>query len=153
MAAIDGARFGHVNITGPDWQLLAAFYGDVFGMVRVGPERDIRGADLDRATGLTDAHITGVHLRLPGLGDEGPTLEVFSYDVLAEATPPDPARPGWGHIALQVPDVAIAQAAVVNAGGGIVGDVVTMTTRDGRQITWCYVTDPAGNLVELQAWR
>ena len=71
----------------------------------MGPERDIRGADLDRATGLTDAHITGVHLRLPGLGDEGPTLEVFSYDVLAEATPPDPARPGWGHIALQVPDV------------------------------------------------
>jgi hypothetical protein len=22
----------------------------------------------------------------------------------------------------------------------------------GRRVTWCYVTDPEGNIVELQAW-
>jgi hypothetical protein len=28
MAAIEGgARFGHVNVTGPDWRVLATFYG------------------------------------------------------------------------------------------------------------------------------
>jgi hypothetical protein len=27
-----------------------------------------------------------------------------------------------------------------------------MQTRDGRTVTWVYMTDPDGNLVELQAW-
>ncbi len=56
---IDGARFGHVNVTSHDWRRLAAFYTDVFGCVFVPPERDIRSADLDAATGLHDAHLTG----------------------------------------------------------------------------------------------
>jgi hypothetical protein len=30
--------------------------------------------------------------------------------------------------------------------------VVTVQTDDGRSVTWCYVTDPEGNIVELQAW-
>jgi catechol 2,3-dioxygenase-like lactoylglutathione lyase family enzyme len=152
MAAIDGARFGHVNVTGHDWRALADFYGEVFGMVQVGPERDIRSDDLDRATGLTDAHLTGAHFRLPGGGDDGPTLEIYQYDEIEAASPPAVARPGWGHIAIQVPDVDGARAAVMAAGGGALGAVVTMTTRDGRRVTWCYVTDPAGNIVELQAW-
>jgi hypothetical protein len=41
---------------------------------------------------------------------------------------------------------------VVAAGGGRVGDVITTTTATGRQVTWCYSTDPDGNIVELQAW-
>jgi catechol 2,3-dioxygenase-like lactoylglutathione lyase family enzyme len=61
-------------------------------------------------------------------------------------------RPGWGHVAFQVPDVDAARTAFVGAGGGLLGDVVRMTTKDGRHVTWCYATDPAGNIVELQAW-
>ena len=38
------------------------------------------------------------------------------------------------------------------AGGSRVGDIVTLATTDGRRVTWCYVTDPEGNIVELQAW-
>jgi catechol 2,3-dioxygenase-like lactoylglutathione lyase family enzyme len=152
MAIIDGARFGHVNVTGPDWQALAAFYGAVFGMEQVGPQRDIRSADLDAATGLADAHLTGVHLRLPGLGDDGPTLEIYAYDQLDPVRPAQVDRPGWGHVAFQVPDVDAARTAFVGAGGGLLGDVVRMTTKDGRHVTWCYATDPAGNIVELQAW-
>ena len=152
MAIVDGARFGHVNVTATDWRHLAAFYAEVFGMEQVGPERDIRSEDLDRATGLTDAHITGAHLRLPGGGPDGPTLEIFSYADLEPAAPTRVDRPGWGHIAIEVPDVPVARQAIVESGGGLVGDVVTMTTRDGRHITWCYVTDPAGNIIELQAW-
>jgi catechol 2,3-dioxygenase-like lactoylglutathione lyase family enzyme len=146
------ARFGHVNVTGRDWRRLAAFYTDVFGCRLVPPERDIQGDVLDAATGLRDAHLTGVHLRLPGYGDDGPTIEIFSYDALQPHADPTVDRPGWGHIAFQVPDVPAAVEAVETAGGGRVGEVVTTRTADGRSVTWCYTTDPEGNIVELQAW-
>jgi predicted enzyme related to lactoylglutathione lyase len=152
VAHLEGARFGHVNLTGRDWRRLAAFYADVFGCTPVPPERDFRSLDLDAATGLRDAHLTGVHLRLPGGGDAGPTLEIFEYDQLEAPPGTAVARPGWGHIAFQVPDVAAALDAVVAAGGAHFGAVVTFKTADGRHVTWCYATDPEGNLVELQAW-
>ena len=41
-----------MNVTAHDWRRLAAFYTDVFGCEFVPPERDIRGADLEAATGL-----------------------------------------------------------------------------------------------------
>ncbi len=31
-------------------------------------------------------------------------------------------------------------------------EVVTTHTADGRRVTWCYLTDPEGNLIELQSW-
>ncbi len=151
---VDGARFGHVNVTSHDWRRLARFYADVFGMEPVGPERDIAGADLDRATGLVGAHLRGIHLRLPGGGNDGPTLEIFSYDTMApDPGPPTPDRAGWGHIALMVADVAAARDAVIAAGGATAGDAVTMATKDGRRLTWCYVKDPDDNLLELQTWH
>ena len=152
MASIDGVRFGHVNVTTTDWRRLAAFYSDVFGCEIVPPERDIRGAPLDSATGLHDAHLTGAHLRLPGHGETGPTIEIFTYDDLEAHPTSNVVRPGWGHVAFQVPDVPAAVAAVLEHGGGRVGEIVTTGTSDGRSVTWCYTTDPDGNIVELQAW-
>jgi catechol 2,3-dioxygenase-like lactoylglutathione lyase family enzyme len=151
MSRID-ARFGHVNVTSRDWRRLATFYTDVFGCEFVPPERDIRSADLEAATGLQDAHLTGAHLRLPGHGDNGPTIEIYSYDSVSRNPGADVARAGWGHIAFQVPDVAAAVEVVRDAGGGRVGEVITTRTADGLQVTWCYATDPDGNIVELQAW-
>jgi catechol 2,3-dioxygenase-like lactoylglutathione lyase family enzyme len=152
MAVIEGARFGHVNVTTDDWRRLATFYTDVFGCELVPPERDIRSADLDAATGLRDAHLTGAHLRLPGHGDTGPTIEIFTYDALEAHPDARVDRPGWGHLAFQVPDVPAAVDAVIAAGGARVGQVITTQTKDGRQVTWGYTTDPDGNIVELQAW-
>lgn len=149
---VEGARFGHVNLTSRDWRRLAAFYTEVFGCTFVPPERDIQGPVLDSATGLTDAHLTGAHLRLPGHGETGPTLEIFSYDALTDAPPTRVDRPGIGHLAFAVADVAAAIPAVLAAGGGRIGEVVTTTTADGRRVTWCYMTDPDGNIIELQAW-
>lgn len=151
MAPLD-ARFGHVNVTSTDWRRLARFYTDVFGCVFVPPERDIRSADLDAATGLRDAHLTGAHLRLPGHGDAGPTIEIYAYDTLAPHPGPQVDRPGWGHVAFQVPDVPGAVDAVVAAGGSRHGEVITTRTADGRHVTWAYAADPDGNIVELQAW-
>ena len=150
--SISDARFGHVNVTAHDWRRLAAFYTDVFGCELVPPERDIRSADLDAATGLRDAHLTGAHLRLPGHGDGGPTLEIFQYDELDGHPGARVDRPGWGHVAFQVPDVTAAVEAVVAGGGARFGEIVAMQTRDGRRVTWVYTTDPDGNIVELQAW-
>jgi glyoxylase I family protein len=152
VARIEGARFGHVNLTGADWRRLAGFYMDLFGCTLVPPERDYRGADLESATGVQGAHLTGAHLRLPGHGESGPTLEIYQYDTVEPPRSPRVDRAGWGHIAFQVPDVDDALSAVVAAGGASVGDVVNLTTSDGRHVTWCYATDPDGNIIELQAW-
>ena len=146
------ARFGHVNIIARDWRLLAQFYESVFGCVFVPPERDYKGADLSAATGVPDAALRGAHLRLPGGGPAGPTLEIYQYDPSLESLPTAANRPGFGHIAFVVPDVASALDAVVAEGGGVVGETVTLQTADGRRVTWVYVTDPEGNIVELQSW-
>ena len=61
-------------------------------------------------------------------------------------------RPGFGHIAFSVEDVAGARATVLAAGGKSVGEVVTVTLPGGARVTWCYVTDPEGNVIELQSW-
>jgi predicted enzyme related to lactoylglutathione lyase len=150
--AIRGARYGHTNLVARDWRLLARFYTELFGCTPVPPERDYRGPDIDRATGLPDAHLTGVHLRLPGHGDDGPTLEIYSYAHFADGGAAAPNRTGWGHIAFAVDDVDAARSAVLAAGGGPFGETVTLQTADGRPVTWCYLTDPEGNIIELQSW-
>jgi catechol 2,3-dioxygenase-like lactoylglutathione lyase family enzyme len=146
------ARYVHTNLIAQDWRALAHFYEAVFGCRPMPPERDFRSASLDAATGLKDAHLTGVHLRLPGYAEDGPTLELFHYDDLEGRASTAVNRPGYGHIAFSVDEVGSARAAVLAAGGRAVGDVVTFQTADGRKVTWCYVTDPEGNIVELQSW-
>src|SRR6476659_9245365 len=99
------ARFVHTNLVGRDWKTLVRFYCNVFGCVLQGPDRDYSGEWLDRVTALQDAHLRGIHLLLPGYGNNGPTLEIFSYD----STPPPSLRtvnaPGFGHIAFSVDNV------------------------------------------------
>lgn len=146
------ARFGHVNVIARDWRRLEEFYREVFGMEIVPPLRDFRGPDLDAGTGVVGAAFRGAHLRLPGLGPDGPTLEIYQYESGPDGGIQAANRPGYQHIAFAVPDVPAAREAVFAAGGGEVGSIVTVTTADGRRVTWTYVTDPEGNYVELQAW-
>ncbi len=79
---IRGARYAHTNLIAEDWRSLSKFYRQVFGCVPVPPERDFIGRKLDAGTGIPGAHLHGEHLRLPGYGDDGPTLEIFNYNVL-----------------------------------------------------------------------
>lgn len=146
------AKYAHTNLIARDWRALAAFYVREFGCTPVPPERDFSGPLLEAGTGLPGAHLTGVHLRLPGWGEDGPTLEIFHYDELTEGLPPAVNRPGFGHIAFAVDDVAAARARVLAAGGRALGEIVTLITSTGARVTWCYVTDPEGNVIELQAW-
>ena len=59
--------------------------------------------------------------------------------------------PGFGHIAFIVNDVPAARDAVLAAGGRAIGEVVTLVNAAGKALTWVYVTDPEGNVIELQS--
>lgn len=146
------AKYVHTNLVAEDWRSLAAFYQQVFGCIPVPPERDFEGDKLSAGTGIPGAHLRGAHLRLPGYGDDGPTLEIFNYNILEPRSQTAVNRPGFGHIAFSVNDVATARNVVLEAGGRAVGEIVTLQTATGAKVTWCYVTDPEGNVVELQSW-
>lgn len=147
------ARYAHTNLIAHDWRSLVDFYQRIFGCTPVPPERDFSGPLLEAGVAIPGAHLTGMHLRLPGYGDTGPTLEIFHYNLLEERLPIAVNRPGFGHIAFEVDDVAAAREAVLAAGGRSVGEVVTLQPSPGVHVTWCYVTDPEGNVIELQMWR
>lgn len=146
------ATFGHLNVIARDWRALAKFYTDLFGCTFVPPERDYRGPELEAGTGVKNAHIAGVHLRLPGHGDHGPTLEIYSYDEFASDVKPAINRAGFAHLAFAVDDVRSAREEVLAAGGEPVGEIITLTTKIGTKVTFCYVTDIEGNILELQSW-
>jgi predicted enzyme related to lactoylglutathione lyase len=146
------ARYVHTNLVAKDWRRLAEFYTDVFGCTVVPPERDFSGEWLDIATGVSRAQIRGVHLRFPGFGDRGPTLEIFQYNRPEPRADTAINRPGFAHIAFAVPDVGRAREAVLAAGGRAVGEVVTADVPGAGRVTFTYLSDPEGNIIELQAW-
>ena len=150
---IPSAKYRHTNIVARDWRQLAKFYEEVFGCEPLEPDRDFGGDWLDELTGLKKAWIRGRHLRLPGCGRDGPTLEIFEYDHQGEKPRPAANHPGFTHIAFEVDDVESALEAVRKAGGGTLGDTVTIEVAGAGKITLVYATDPEGNLVELQNWH
>jgi predicted enzyme related to lactoylglutathione lyase len=149
---VTDAKYVHTNLVARDWMRLARFYEQVFGCTPVPPERDLSGQWLDDGVGLPDVHIRGIHLRLPGYGDEGPTLEVFQYEPSGQGLSPAANRHGFGHIAFAVDDVESTRNAVLAAGGGELGKVVSVEVAGAGHITFAYLTDPEGNIVEVQCW-
>jgi catechol 2,3-dioxygenase-like lactoylglutathione lyase family enzyme len=148
-------RFAHTNLVAKDWRKLARFYEQVFGCTPVPPERDLSGQWLDDAVGIPSVHIRGIHLRLPGHGDAGPTLEIFEYNSEEEQSASlriRADRPGFGHIAFAVDDVEATRQAVLAAGGGELGKVASVKVSGAGSITFAYLTDPEGNIVEVQRW-
>ena len=81
---IHEVKYAHTNLVARDYQSLARFYQEVFGCRPVPPERDYAGPALEAGTALPGASLKGIHLRLPGMPDAGPTLEIFEYSELAE---------------------------------------------------------------------
>ena len=146
-------KYVHTNLIARDWKRLADFYTRVFGCILVPPERDLSGPWLDDATGISHAHIRGAHLRLPGYGDAGPTLEIFQYDSELEKPSTAVNRPGFGHLAFAVDDVDAARDAVIAAGGREVGKIIAVGISGAGKVRFVYVTDPEGNVIELQCWQ
>ena len=146
------AKFVHTNLIARDWKRLVRFYVEVFGCETKGPERDLSATWLDRVNAVPNAHLSGVHLRLPGYGDDGPTLEIFSYDQLIERELPKANECGFAHIAFAVDDVDQALQAVIASGGGTVGEIATAEVKGVGLLHVVYARDPEGNIVELQRW-
>jgi predicted enzyme related to lactoylglutathione lyase len=143
-------RYVHTNIVAEDWRSLADFYIRVFGCTPVSPERDLSGEWLDRATDIEGAHIRGIHLRLPGHGEDGPTLEIFQYNADHRHSAPQASRPGLGHLAFSVEDVEAVRDVVLETGGGEVGEVVSVEIKEVGSLEFAYLTDPEGNIIEVQ---
>lgn len=142
-------RFKHINLITKDWKRLASFYEEVLGCIPVKPERDLSGEWLDNATGIKKSHIKGIHLRLPGCGQ---TLEIFQYEN-------SPDRPktvlnslGFSHIAFIVDDVAEKAREICNAGGKVVGELAEVEIPEVGFLGFQYLSDPDGNIIELQKW-
>ena len=145
------AQFVHVNIVAQDFERLSAFYRKVFGCTPLPPVRDLEGNWLDRATGIDAAHIRGVHLRLPGPGENGPTLEIFQYNSQEEGKK-SINRSGFAHIAFRVDDPVSAIEEVTAEGGGQVGEPVTVDVPGAGTVSFVYAKDPEGKIIELQKW-
>lgn len=147
------ARYTHTNLVARDWRRLADFYIQVFGCRPVLPERHLTQPWVSQATGVEGAEIHGMHLRLPGYGEDGPTLEIFQYNHLAEGDRPAINRPGLAHLAFAVEDVTAALEIVLRAGGSQAGDLVYVDVAGVGRLVFVYAADPEGNLLELQKWE
>lgn len=144
--------FGHVNIIAADWKRLSRFYQSVFGCIPVPPVRHLSGPALEAGTGVVGATQEGEHLRLPGCGENGPTLEIYSFGNPLDHPATAPNRLGYGHIAFQVPDVKLALDEMLREGGSNFGDIVSVPVVGKGVVTFVYAADPEGNIVELQSW-
>jgi predicted enzyme related to lactoylglutathione lyase len=55
-------------------------------------------------------------------------------------------------VAFAVDDVAAVRQAVLEAGGRALGDLILTEIEGAGAITFAYVADPEGNVIELQRW-
>lgn len=145
-------RYAHTNIISKNWKELVKFYEEVFECTPVPPERSQSGQWLEDGTGVKGAELAGMHLKLPGHGDKGPTLEIYQYKHMKEKPELAANRQGLGHLAFAVDDVSEMLDRVVAQGGQALGKITTTTVTGAGNITFVYVTDPEGNIIELQKW-
>lgn len=145
-------RYVHINIIAKDYRKLISFYKDVFHCKSIGETRDLHGEWLDRLTGISNAHIVGEHLCLPGYEEDHPTLEIFSYDTMDITDNALLNRCGIAHLAFEVDDVEQTLQLLLQKGGKQIGEVVKTEYANGKQAVFVYATDCEGNIVELQSW-
>ena len=146
-------RFAHTNIVSKDWKNLVEFYVKVFECKVVPPIRNQSGDFLDRGTGLQNARLQGAHLALPGYDKNAPTLEVYQYEKIEPQEKIAPNKRGFGHIAFEVDSVAAVLDKVLANGGEKCGELTKKEIEGAGTITFIYVRDPEGNLIELQNWE
>ena len=146
-------KYAHTNIISKDWKKLADFYINVFDCKPVPPVRDLEGEWLAKGTAVKNAKLQGMHLRLPGHGNSGPTLEIYSYDEMLEnSEPPSANRKGFGHLAFEVDDVRGILEKMISHNGSKLGEIVQKEVEGVGLLTFTYATDPEGNIIEIQSW-
>lgn len=146
-------RFAHTNIVSTNWKELVEFYVKTFECKIVPPIRNQSGEFLDKGTGLKNAKLQGAHLLLPGYEKNGPTLEIYQYETIENQEYILPNKRGFGHIAFEVENVEKILEKVLENGGKELGEIAKKKIDGAGEITFVYVRDPEGNLIELQNWK
>lgn len=146
-------RYVHTNIIAKDHKRLIEFYKKVFHCKSIGETRDLCGDWLDKMTGISNAHIVGEHLCLPGYEEQHPTLEIFSYDTMLTSEASLVNCCGIAHLAFEVDNVEKTLSELLQAGGSQKGEVVRTEYEDGRKAVFVYAADCEGNIIELQSWH
>jgi catechol 2,3-dioxygenase-like lactoylglutathione lyase family enzyme len=80
-------------------------------------------------------------------------LEIFQYVEQEPSLQPSLIRPGFAHVAFEVPDVEAKREEVIREGGRDLGQLVTLDIPGAGRLTLIYLCDPEGNIVELQRWH
>ncbi len=145
-------KYSHINIIASNWRNLARFYTDVFGCEQVGPIRSLSGASVSGGTGVENAQLEGVHLKLPGYGPEGPTLEIFQYMENRGREITYANSKGLTHLAFEVSNMDDTCSKVIRGGGWMLGKLVSQVIDGVGVCTFVYVRDPDRNIIEIQMW-
>ena len=142
-----------MNIIAKDWRKLADFYQEVFDCEPVSTERDHQGPHTDAVTGIADVLVQGQHLRVPGHGENGPTIEFFTYNEQMPSLPPAINRRGFAHIAFEVKQFDEVRQQILDCCGSDYAEKITIDIPGAGRLTLLYMNDPEGNIVELQRWH
>ena len=145
-------KYVHTNIITKDWKRLAEFYINVFQCKLKPPTRDQSGDWLSKGTGVQAAHLRGVHRELPGYEKDGPTLEIYNYNSVKNTPMLEANSRGFGHIAFEVDNVENVLDKVLENGGSRLGQISSNSVEGVGVITFVYLRDPDGNIIEVQHW-
>ena len=107
---------------------------------------------MDKATGLNNAKLAGVHLLLPGHGDNGPTLEIFTYEDTHECPSIMANYTGITHIAFEVENVETTLNVALSNGADLLGEVTEKKIENVGILKFVYLRDPERNIIEIQSW-
>jgi catechol 2,3-dioxygenase-like lactoylglutathione lyase family enzyme len=139
-------RFDQIKFLTNDVAGLARFYVDALDCEVVIDTQEVDEV-VSRAVGVPEARVTLSILRLPGRGDHGPVLELYSI----EGPRPDGWGyvPGGGQIAFEVEDLEAAIGRLISSGASLLGEVVEWTGPSGAVARFVYLNDPEGNIIDL----
>lgn len=142
-------RFDQVKFLARDLKSLAAFYETALDCETVVPIQESIDKAVARAVGVPGANVTLTILRLPGRGDHGPVLEL--YTVRGEILNSWNYTAGQGQIAFEVQDLESSISRVIAAGGSMLGEVVEWEAPSGNRARFVYLNDLEGNIIDLWA--
>ena len=128
------------SIISDNWKKLSEFYQKAFGGIPTGSVRDYKNEWIANLVGIPGVHVKGQHVAVPGFKDNGPTLEIFTYNKKATQGPLGIDDLGIISTGYKTKNLGAAFKAVKEAGGSIV-------TIKGKT----FARDIDGNLIQLSA--